>query len=171
MLALNGIGRPCKWEARHMRRNHLFTGIVLAAIGAAIVSTGAVAQTPADAVAARQQLMKDNGAAVFRTIRPFVQNNTGTMADVVRAAEVVVAANGKYQSLWPRGTEQGVAGSKTKPELWQQTDRLNRLIADMETSATALLVAARSGDAAQVRASFGTVATSCNACHDAYQVR
>jgi cytochrome c556 len=104
-------------------------------------------------------------------MRPFVQNGTGSLAAVQAAAETLASHNGKYQALWPRGTELGVAGSKTRPELWQQTDRLNQLIADMERNATAMAVAARSGDAGQIRTAFGGVVGSCNACHDAYQSR
>ncbi len=155
-----------------MRRTLLFTGIMAAALVGTVASTGvSLAQSPAEAVAARQQVMKDKGAAVFRTIRPFVQNGTGAIADVQAAAATLASHNGKYAALWPRGTELGVAGSKTKPELWQQTDRLNQLIADMERNATAMNVAARSADAAQIRTAFAGVLASCNACHDAYQSR
>ena len=155
-----------------MRRTLLFTGILAAALAGSAAITGfSLAQSPADVVAARQQTMRDKSAAVFRTMRPFVQNGTGSLAAVQTAAETLASHNGKYQALWPRGTELGVAGSKTRPELWQQTDRLNQLIADMERNATAMAVAARSGDAGQIRTAFGGVVGSCNACHDAYQSR
>lgn len=155
-----------------MRRTLLFSGILAAALVGSVAITGvSQAQSPADAVTARQNAMKEKGAAVFRTIRPFVQNGTGSLADVQKAAETLVSHNGKYQAYWPAGTELGVAGSKTKPELWQQPDRLARLIADIEEKSTAMLAAARSGDAGQIRTAFAATTAACNACHDAYQNR
>jgi cytochrome c556 len=155
-----------------MRRRHLFTGILFASLAISATIAGVShAQSPAEAVAARQQFMKDNGSAVFRTIRPFVQNGTGNMPDIVKAAEVLTSHNGKYKTLWPKGTEMGVAGSKSKPELWTQTALFDQRVADIEEKSTAMLAAARSGDAAQIRTAFAGVTASCNACHDAFQVR
>jgi cytochrome c556 len=83
-----------------------------------------------------------------------------------------VAANAeKIPALFPKGTEAGVAGSKTKPELWEQPDRFTRLSNEYKQATQTLLAAARAGDADRVKASFGGVTGGCNACHDAYQIR
>lgn len=65
----------------------------------------------------------------------------------------------------------GTEGGKTKPEAWAEKakfdDHANQFVAE----AGKLAAAAKTGDLAQLKATFGPAAQTCKACHDAFRNR
>ena len=63
----------------------------------------------------------------------------------------------------------GVAGSKLKPEMWNQRPDFDQKLETMIDRTNALASVAKTGDAAQSRTAFIDTANACKACHDKYR--
>jgi cytochrome c556 len=72
---------------------------------------------------------------------------------------------------WQGFVEGTAANTKAKPEIWTERAKFDAAAAKMQEEAQKLSAAAKTGDAAQIRAAFGALGASCKACHDAYQVQ
>jgi cytochrome c556 len=68
---------------------------------------------------------------------------------------------------FPAGSD--IAGSKAKPEVWKEQDKFRAAADKLQTEAAKLSAAARTGDLAAIKASFGATGQSCKACHDNFR--
>ncbi len=92
--------------------------------------------------------------------------------EVVRAATTIAAlANGGLGSLFAPGTESGKGWHDTtaKATLFTDGSGVAAASATFAKEASELARLAQAGDAAGVKAQFGTLQRSCKGCHDEYR--
>jgi cytochrome c556 len=63
----------------------------------------------------------------------------------------------------------GVAGSKLKPEMWDQRSDFDEKLETMIDRTNALATVAKTGEAVQSKKAFVETANACKACHDKYR--
>jgi cytochrome c556 len=68
------------------------------------------------------------------------------------------------------GSDQG-APTKAKPEIWTEPAKFKQYQVDLQTAAAKLLIAARSGDMAQIKPAFSDVGKACGNCHDDFRAK
>ncbi len=150
-----------------MMKTPFYAGI--AVVGALAVAAFASAQSsmsPADAIKARQQLMKDQGAAM-RSISQ--KGKAGQIADIAVDAETLAKTAAQIPSLFPPGSVDP-ATSRAKPEIWQKWSEFEGHATTLNTKATALAATARTGDASATTAAAADIGrTTCGPCHDAFR--
>ena len=78
-------------------------GLLVLALGIGAVGVVTAADDPAATIAARRDLMKNQGKQMG-IINDFVQNKKGSAADVVAAAKDLEASAAKIPTLFPKGT-------------------------------------------------------------------
>jgi cytochrome c556 len=143
----------------------LTTAVGTVAVLAAACATGAKMSGP-EAIAARQQLMKDQGAAA-RSIGEKLK--AGNVQAVAADAEKLVETSKRIPALFPEGSLDPKV-SRAKPEIWQKWSQFTGYAKTLETKATALASTARSGNA---QATAGAMAdlgkTTCTACHNDFR--
>jgi cytochrome c556 len=119
-----------------------------------------------EAIAARQQLMKEQGGAMRASGEKL---KAGQVQAVVAEAEKLVATAKRIPTLFPEGSVDPKV-SRAKPEIWQKWSQFEGYAKTLETKATALAATARGGNA---QATAGAVAdigkTTCTACHNEFR--
>ncbi len=162
----------------------LVAGIAIAAasIGIGVTGYGVVAAggqtavqladlSPADAIAERQKLMKDNGGHA-KAINDYLESGTGTAADVATNAEAIKANAGKIIGLFPPGTsiDDNVAKTAAKKEIWDSFDEFKAAAAKLGDLAGTLQEAAGTGDNQKIADAFGTMGKEgCGGCHSKFR--
>jgi cytochrome c556 len=127
--------------------------------------------SPADAIAERQKLMKGNGAAA-KAIDDFVESGTGTADDVAKNAATIKDAAGKIPSLFVPGSsiDDNVAKTAAKKDIWDNFDDFKAKAAKLGDLASALQMAAATGDKQKITDAFNTMGKDgCGACHSLYK--
>lgn len=146
--------------------------LALAGLSTAIALSAGHAQrsapNPAAVIDQRQARMKTLGGSM-KTLTGFAKGE-GTAADARRAAAALAAARDMHL-WWPRGTAKGAGDSKASPAIWTDKPGFGRRVAEYRQAAAAMDKAARSGDAAQVRAQLPALGASCKSCHTAFQLK
>ena len=138
------------------------------AVGAmAVACTTAAPQMPAnEAIAARQQLMKEQGAAM-RAIQDKMK--AGQAQAIGPETQKLIATAKRITVLFPAGSLDPKV-SRAKPQIWQDWQKFGGFAKTLEQKATQLSVVAAAGpDTAvgPVVADLGK--TTCGACHDAFR--
>jgi cytochrome c556 len=141
---------------------------VLVAAGISTLSVETVFGTsPEDGKAAferREDTMKRMGRPLYLGIGRVVKGTVAYGPETVVAAETVAAlASTLDRTLFPPGSD--VAGSRIKPEIFTAADRVDQLIAEVQSATVQLVPAVKTGDKAAITAAYDTVADACNACH------
>ncbi|MDP8912593.1 MAG: cytochrome c [Pseudomonadota bacterium] len=146
--------------------------LALAGLSTAIAVSAGHAQRsrpdPAALVDQRQARMKALGGSM-KTLTGFAKGER-TAADARKAAAVLSAARDMHR-WWPQGTAKGAGDSKASPAIWTDKQRFAQRVAEYRQAAAAMDKAARSGDAAQVRAQLPALGASCKSCHTAFQLK
>ena len=62
-----------------------------------------------------------------------------------------------------------VGNSRSKPEIWKETDKFKAASMSFQNEATRLVEAARSGNIDAFKGAVGAVAKTCDTCHDNYR--
>ena len=135
---------------------------VLVGVPAAVL----MAQDAKTMVDERVKLMKQNGAALG-LLSKIAKGETEYTPAAVAAAENVLAGSGKIASLFPPGSV--TSESRAKPEIWSDRAGFEGQAANLKDPAEKLVVAAKSGDKAQIGAALGPVGKVCGSCHDTYR--
>jgi cytochrome c556 len=153
-----------------MRGHHLLRATTLGLGLAGAAAIGAVwAQAPtnaADAIAARQKLMKEQGAAM-KTISDSLK--AGQVEPVPSAAEKLVSTAQQIPTLFPQGSIDPNT-SRAKPEIWQQWSEFEGNAKRLESKAAQLAMTAKGGDVqATATAARDLGRTTCAACHDTFR--
>jgi len=116
----------------------------------------------------RADTMKQLGKPFYLTLGRAVKNSQPIGPDIVAAAETVAELAKTLQpDLFAPGSD--VGGSKIKPEIFKQPERVAALIDAVHAAVAQLVPAARSGDKAALGAAFGAAAQACAACHKAFR--
>lgn len=158
-------------EELRMRALAIGTVALAGMIAAGAVSVGYAQRPPANPAALidqRQARMKALGGSM-KTLTGFAKGE-GTAADARKATAVLVAA-GDMHRWWPPGTAKGVGDSKASPAIWTDKQRFLQRVAEYRQASAAMDKAARSGDAARVRAQLPALGASCKSCHTGFQLK
>jgi cytochrome c556 len=142
--------------------------VVLTAV--AVASCASADKKPAmtadEAIAKRQQLMKDQGAAMRR-----ISDNikAGQTQAVAADAEILAKTAKQIGPLFPKGSVNPNT-SRAKPEIWQKWDEFDGYSKSLETKANQLAAHSKKGDAQATAAAAGDLGkTTCGACHTAFR--
>jgi cytochrome c556 len=150
----------------------MMTPFVLRA-GAVVVALATIAgcasmrrMKPEEAIAARQQLMKEQGAA-FKSIND--KAKAGQFAAIEPDAKKLVETSKQIPKLFPEGSLDPKT-SRAKPEIWQKRAEFEGYAKTLQTKATQLASTAKGGDAAATNAAVTDLGrTTCGACHNAFR--
>ena len=149
-----------------MRTKLMVAAISAVALGG--VALEALAQTKPDVLVKQRQAAMTLQGKYLGPIGGMLKGNIPYNADVV-------ALNATFLENLARmpwdGFDPSTRGekSKTKPEAFTDTAKFKAAADTLEAETAKLGAAARAKNEAGVRASFGGVAKSCGACHDAYR--
>jgi cytochrome c556 len=160
------------WHAKLIKENEQMKKALLAGLVAIIVSTpltAATAFTDAnDAVKYRQsafQLIRHNMGDINEMIKGEVAFDAARVQK--RADALVLVTTLPWEAFQVAGTEQG--GGEAKADIWTNLDDFLERGEKLAADASALQVAARTGDKNELRQAFGNFARNCKACHDKYK--
>jgi cytochrome c556 len=148
-----------------MKRRTVRSSIVVGL--AALIAAGCAARmAPDEAVAARQRLMKLNGASWTDAQ---AKAKAGNWEAIAVNAETMALNSDRILRLFPEGslTEK----SKAKPEIWQKWGDFESAVKNFQAQAEKLRDVARSKNAPATEAAmkdFGRVA--CGTCHTPFRV-
>ena len=138
----------------------LAAGVIAASV------TAVLAQQ--DPIAARKQLMKDNGAqarvaaAIVKGEAPF---------DLAKAKQVFATFENtaaKFGDLFPPNSKEG-GETTAAPKIWEDMNGFKAALAKFGTEAKAANASVK--DLESFRASFGAVSRNCGGCHEVYRVK
>jgi cytochrome c556 len=144
------------------------TGIVLGSVAALIAigcATGAAQMSAADTIAARQKLMKEQGAAM-KSISD--KAKAGQIQAIAPDAEKLVTTSNQIPALFPSGSLDPNT-SRAKPEIWQKWSEFEGNVKSLESKATQLAAMSRAGDPATATAAADLGKATCGACHNAFR--
>jgi cytochrome c556 len=140
--------------------------VVASALAVAAYASAQSSMSASDAIAARQQLMKDQGAAM-RSIGQ--KGKAGDIAAIAVDAETLLKTADQIPGLFPPGSVDP-ATSRAKPEIWQKWSEFEGHAKTLNTKATQLAATAKTGDAAATTAAAADLGrTTCGPCRDAFR--
>jgi cytochrome c556 len=155
-------------RARATVRVVVVIGGLTALVGAGCASGGGAAKKMSgdEAIAARQKLMKNQGAAM-KAISDAAK--AGQTQAISAEAQKLVMTSRQIPTLFPQGSV-NPATSRAKPEIWQKWADFEGNAKRLESKATQLAATAQSGNAAATNAAVADLSkTTCGACHDAFR--
>lgn len=148
------------------RRTTMLTTAVLVAV-VAVGCASMRRMTPEEAIAARQQLMKDQGAA-WKNIQD--KTKAGDIAGLVPDAQKLVDTSKDIPKLFPEGSL-NPQKSAAKPEIWAKRSEFEAAAKNLHTQAEKLRDTAKSGDKAATQAVVQTFGrNACGTCHTPFRV-
>ena len=119
-----------------------------------------------ESIAARKQLMKDQGAAM-RSIQDKLK--AGQVQAVAADAEKLVETSKRIPALFPEGSLNPQT-SRVKPEAWQKWSEFEGNAKTLGSKGAQLAATARTGNAQATTAAVGDIGrTTCTKCHDAFR--
>ena len=119
-----------------------------------------------NAIAARQKLMKEQGAAM-QSISDKLK--AGQVEAIVPDAEKLAETSKQIPALFPEGSLNAQV-SRAKPEIWQKWSEFEGNAKTIEAEATQLAATARTGNAQAAGAAADDIGrNTCNGCHDAFR--
>jgi cytochrome c556 len=134
----------------------------------ALIATAAAAADGTAVFEKRADTMKQLGKPFYLTLGRAAKGSQPLGPDIVAAAETVATLAKTLQpDLFAPGSD--VSGSKIKPEIFQQPERVVALTDAARAAAAQLVPAARSGDQTALRTAFATASQACAACHKAFR--
>jgi cytochrome c556 len=143
--------------------------VTLTAVGlVAVVASGCamMKMKPEEAIAERQQLMKEQGAAL-RSIQDKLK--AGNVQAVEADAKKLEQTSERIPKLFPEGSVDPKT-SRAKPEIWQRWAEFEGNAKTLGTKAKALQDVAKTGNAQQANAAVADLGrTTCGACHNAFR--
>ena len=135
---------------------------------AAVATAGtAVADTPADAIKYRQNVMK----AMAAHFGAFFSVNMGRIsqpAHLAPHAEALADLAAMTKDLFPKGSDTG-APTEALPAIWAEPADFAKAVQALETSSAALAKAVDAGDKAGTAAAAKAAGDACKGCHDRFR--
>jgi cytochrome c556 len=139
--------------------------ISAAALSLAAFSAQAQFAKPEDAIKYRQSVLTVQARA-FGAINAMNKGDVPFNAAAAQAnASIIATLSTLPWNAFGAGTE----SPKTRPEIWTDAAGFKASADKYVSAAAALDVAAKTGDAAQVKTAWGALAGTCKQCHDAFQ--
>ena len=137
--------------------------VTLAVIGCA---TARSTMKPDEAIAARQELMKEQGAAM-RGIQEKMK--AGQHQAIGAEAEKLAATAKRIPALFPPNSVNPQT-SRAKPEIWQKWADFEGYAKSLDSQATKLAQSSKTAPAAEITTTVQNLGrTTCGACHDAFR--
>jgi cytochrome c556 len=155
-------------RARAILRAAVVIGGLTSLVAAGCASGGGMAKTMSadEAIAARQKLMKEQGASM-KAIGDAAK--AGQTQSIPAEAQKLVATAKQIPGLFPQGSL-NPATSRAKPEIWQKWAEFEANAKMLETKATQLAATAQSGNAAATNTAVADLGkTTCGACHTGFR--
>ena len=152
-------------QRRQWRRSVVLGGLAVVAL-AGCASMEEKKMTTAEAIAARQQLMKEQGAAM-RSIQDKLK--AGQVQAVAVDADKLAQTSNAMLKMFPPGSLDP-ATSRAKPEIWQKWSEFEGYAKALDTKAKQLAATAATGNAQTTGAQATDLGkTTCGACHTAFR--
>ncbi|TMQ25032.1 MAG: cytochrome c [Candidatus Rokuibacteriota bacterium] len=149
------------------RATLLMLGVTALTLAACRTTAQTPSMTAAEAIDARQKLMKEQGKA-WKDIQD--KTKAGQIAAIVPDAEKLASTSKQIPGLFPEGSL-NPDKSLAKPEIWQKRADFDAAAKNLETWSVKLRDAAKANDAEQTQAivkDFGRQA--CGTCHQPFRV-
>lgn len=124
-------------------------------------------QKPEDAIKYRKAALSVMGTH-FSRIGAMANGRVPFDAKVAAENAVVVETLSKLPfSAFGPGTDKG--DTRALPEIWREQAEFRQAAEKMQAEVSKLAAATRTGSLENVKATFGSAAQSCKACHDNYR--
>jgi len=143
-------------------------GIVVVAVVAVTgcAKLGIGKKNPDEAIAERQALMKEQGAAM-RSISDKLK--AGQIQAIAPDAEKLESTSKRITKLFPEGSV-NASTSRAKPEIWQKWSEFEGYAKSLQTKATQLEATAKTGNAQATQTMVADLGkTTCGACHTTFR--
>lgn len=136
-------------------------GLMALGVAGSFAEDAFVAPTdPAELVAARQALMKEDGA--------LLKSAGGlTGAEAVTAMQTLLTNYSHIPALFPEGSV--VGDSEALPAIWENWDAFVAIVETGKTAAQAGVAAAEAGDAAAYTDAIKAIGATCGQCHQQFR--
>ncbi|MCB1475899.1 MAG: cytochrome c [Rhodobiaceae bacterium] len=140
-------------------------------IAVALLAMAAISPAMAsdEAIATRQAVMKDNGAAIGALAKMVKGEAEYDALAAQLAMRTIHSAAVGFDSLFPAGSETG-GDTAASPKIWEDMEGFRMAAAKMAEDASAAIGPAGQG-LDSLKGAFGAVAKNCGSCHDAYRVK
>ena len=144
----------------------LRAGVVVVAVAAMAGCASMRRMSPDEAIAARQQLMKEQGA-LMRSISD--KAKAGQIQAIAADADKLQDTAKRIPTLFPEGSV-NPSTSRAKPEIWQKWSDFEGYAKTLRTKAGQLEDTAKTGNAQATQTAVADVGkTTCGACHTAFR--
>lgn len=141
-------------------------GIVVLAVATVAGCASMRRMNPDDAITARQQLMKEQGA-LMRSIGDKVK--AGQIQAIAPDAEKLEDTAKRIPRLFPENSVNPNT-SRAKPEIWQKWSEFEGHAKSLQTKSEQLEKTAKTGDAQATQTAVAELGkTTCGACHTAFR--
>jgi cytochrome c556 len=141
-------------------------GVVVLAVAVAAGCASMKRMKPEEAIAERQQLMKDQGA-LMRSIGD--KAKAGQIQAIAPEAAKLEDSAKKITRLFPENSVNPNT-SRAKPEIWQKWSEFEGLAKSLQTKSDALEKTAQTGDAQKTQVAVAELGkTTCGACHTQFR--
>jgi cytochrome c556 len=137
-------------------------------LAAAAASLPAFGAGPAPAVKYRQAVMSAQGGHMS-ALAGLVNGDVDHKTHLVPHADAIGNTAKMVPSLFPAGSDKGETNAL--PAIWEKPAEFQKAVKALETAAPKLGAAAKSGDAAALKAAFGEVGKACKGCHDNFRMK
>ena len=143
------------------------TVVVVVSLAVAVVGCATFKKrTPEEAIAARQELMKQQGAAM-RSISDKMK--AGQVQAVASDAKILEDTSKKITALFPEGSV-NPATSRAKPEIWQKWSEFEGHAKKLHTQAKLLEDTAKTGNADATGKMVADIGRgTCGGCHTPFR--
>jgi cytochrome c556 len=152
-----------------MKIRHVTSEVVLGGLVALAIVSSAIGQatmSAADAIAARQKLMKVQGAAL-KSINE--KAKAGEYQAIRPDVEKLVETSKQIPSLFPPGSLDA-STSRAKPEIWQNWSQFEQNAMNLGSKATQLAATSQTAGAEATNAAIADLGkTTCTACHNEFR--
>lgn len=131
----------------------------------------AASTAPEDVIKARQQSLKDLGAAA-KVVRDQLKESTPDVEKIKAASVDIKKASNGIGHWFPQGTG-AEAGVKTaaKPEIWTDHEGFSTAAKNFVEQADKFAQTAQAGDVAAIGPAFKALGQSCGGCHEKFRVK
>ena len=148
-----------------MKRFMVLTALVV--VGVAVLAACAMTKmSSSEAIAARQKLMKEQGAAL-KSIQD--KAKAGQIQQVAPDAQKLVQTSKQIPELFPEGSVDPNT-SRAKPDIWQKRSEFEGYAKSLNSKAEQLAATAQGGNAQATNAAIADLPrTTCVACHNAFR--
>lgn len=148
-----------------MMKLSLHAGVLVASV-TLVAGCATSAMSPKDAISARQELMKQQGAAM-RSIQDKLK--AGQAQAVAADAKTLAETAKRIPAMFPAGSLDPLT-SRAKPEIWQKWPEFEGYAKSLESKAAMLGATAQGGNAQATQAAVADLGkTTCGACHQAFR--